>query len=243
MKRIAAAAVGVLAALLVASPALATEDPIVNTVHVISTPDDGDPAWARDTFDRTTTITGSGEDWLVEIVDEGTFTTGDVTGVFSGHATWLATGGSPNADIPATFDAIDRSGEATKGDFTSQWWTRFFGEGSTSTGIEGWEWTYSRCSGDAKVTRTENESGVNDVTYADLKSAVCPKATPSATPSATAAPTNPATGEPTGAAAAGGEGPSLPVTGAGVTTIAVVGVALVAAGVLLVARRRRRFEA
>ena len=65
LKRLAVA-VGVVAALLVPGVAHA-EDPIVNTVHVISTPDDGDPPWARDTFDRTTKITGSGEDWTVEI--------------------------------------------------------------------------------------------------------------------------------------------------------------------------------
>jgi LPXTG-motif cell wall-anchored protein len=90
-----------------------------------------------------------------------------------------------------------------------------------------------------------NKATVTSITFADTKyDLTCqPEATPSATPSASPSTTKAPAASSTSTAPVTGSGGSLPVTGAGVTTLAVVGVALIAGGVVLVARRRRRFEA
>lgn len=247
---LAAAAIGATAALAFAGPALA-DNPTVYTVHIKSTPDDGNPPWARDTLDRKTTISpGETEGtWTVTIDDDGTFSTagatktaegqtpvGEVTGTMTGHAEWSVTG--TLLTNPSTAE-IDRSTEATKGDFTSKWPARFFAEGATVGAIRDWTWTYST----GCETRTESE---DDGANGDITGKKCPSPTPSATPSASAskspAGAAPATTAPTTKA------PTLPVTGSAFPMVTAVGFAgggvLVGAGLWLFFRRRRvRFTA
>jgi hypothetical protein len=165
-------------ALAVASPALADDPLIEQTTKIISSPDDGCPPWARDTFTRTTTVVNGATEgtYTVTIVDDGTFTTqdgaktpgdasltitGDVTGHLHGTGYYTVTGTPLTpSQVQALTTTLDNSSDACKADVspektTSAWAKRYFGEGATSTGILGWTWTYST----ACEFRTENEQG------------------------------------------------------------------------------------
>ena len=88
--RLAATFGAVLALALLGTPANATSPThVTSTASIVSTPDDGCPAWARDTFTRTTKITDAEPEvkaadveaenhphaYLVAITDDGTFVT------------------------------------------------------------------------------------------------------------------------------------------------------------------------
>jgi len=233
-----------LSALMFGTPAFATEPSI--TVHVVSTPDDGTPPWARDTFDRSTKIVQLEDGYKVTFVDTGTFKTPDgLTGHLKGEGTFYVTGGTLKTNGGyVDGQTIDRSDVAVKDSFTSGWWKNFFDGEATSGGIKDWKWTYwTECE-----KRTETENGVEG----DYPSKLCPPPikipqSESPNPSHSLPSTSSAhTSTSTSAAAGVVGGPSLPVTGPSVWVFGAIGIFVVGFGVVLVmASRRRRstFEA
>lgn len=237
MKRFAAA-VGVLAALLVASPASATEKVCPDwTLHSITGTQWGDAAEGSTVQSASevdlTKPAGGGTEFLATGLDLVGVVTVDYS--LSENADWSAgavrlfayQSKTPNTlnDAPDAFVAADNmSGTLTLPDLEH-------------VGAVGVVYDASNVS-DGVVTFSDLKIDGKSVSFTD-----CPKATPSATPAATTpAATDPATSEPT--AVAGGEA-TLPKTGAGVATLAGIGGAVLLAGAALVVglRRRHRFEA
>lgn len=232
-----------------ATPAQAT-GPDVLKATIKDSPDDGCPAWARDTFTRTTTITAAGEGkYKVAIVDKGTFVTqkdaatpGDPAATIQAEATGTITGsgeftvtGTLIADLKQLDGKVfDNSGYACKSNVpaertTGNWPKQFFTEGAQVSGIDPWTWTYKT----ACEERTESSAAAAE---GNITGKVCP------TPPATTPPaTRPAADPTTPPAGAGG---GLPVTGAPILVIAGAGVLLVLAGggALMLLRRRATFE-
>lgn len=240
---VSAALVGV--SLLFAAPAYATTT--TNTVHVVSSPDDGNPPWARDTFDRKTTVTPTEIGFKVQFTDEGTFKTpAGLTGHLSGEGTFIVAGGSLKAESDLPPSEINRSSVDVKDDFTGTWWKRFISNGE-SAGIKDWKWVYTtECE-----KRIESESGGVEGEY---PSKVCPPAStsPTATPSpvkglpsfpASHSPkpsTSPSTSPGTVVIGNNGTGGnSLPVTGPGSALAIGAAVLLAGAGLIWVSRRRK----
>lgn len=155
-----AAAVGAL----LAAPAYATTPS--TTVHVVSSPDDGTPPWARDTFDRTTTVDTTGTGFKVSFTDDGTFRTpAGLTGHLHGEGSFVVTGGTKKTSgLP--HGTIDRSSVAVKDSFTGDWWKQFV-DGGTTPGIVDWKWTYKT----SCETRVETPAGA----VGDYPSKTCPK--------------------------------------------------------------------
>jgi len=251
MKRILLVLFGAAVALMFSAPAYATET-TTSTVHVVSSPDDGNPPWARDTFDRKTTVTKTETGWLIEFTDEGTFTTtGEepITGTLKGQGTFVVTGGTLRTELPS--GTIDRSDKDVKDDFTTGWWSKFItGEAAETAGISKWKWVYKTC----LETRTESESGGVE---GDYPTKFCPPPTKSPQTDESTSPKPkpshslpaPSTSTPAGGPVAGGAGSggsSLPVTGVPAGPILAAGAAVLlgGAGLLWAARRRRtRFTA
>ncbi len=172
---------------------------VTTTTHtqVISTPDDtvGSGPWARDTFERTTTVQSTDTGFKIQISDIGTFVTPTgVKGTVTGHGTFIVTGGTYNSDAKELLDdkTLDRSGVAVKDSFTGQWWSRFV-DGGASAGIEPWSWTYKSVCWDPKLVEVHTESSANG-SAGDRPSKVCP---PEPKPTATVKPT-PTKTHPTG---------------------------------------------
>lgn len=243
MKKILAFLMG-LSAVLFGTPAFATEPPI--TVHVVSTPDDGTPPWARDTFDRSTKIVQLEDGYKVTFVDTGTFKTPDgLVGQLKGEGTFYVTGGTRKTNGGyVDGQTIDRSDVAVKDSFTTNWWKNFFDGEATSGGIKDWKWTYwTECE-----KRTETENGVEG----DYPTKTCgphsPPPVQSSSPSGHPVSNKPSAHTSTSTSAAAGVvgGPSLPVTGPSVWVFGAVGIFVIGFGaVLVMASRRRRstFEA
>lgn len=226
---------------------------VTSKATVKNTPDDGCPAWARDTFLRTTTITGPADGkYKISIKDEGTFTTepgaktpGDatktiaakVTGTISGTGEFTVTGTLLGSEALAALDgktydnvSYDCKSDVPASKTTGQWPLKFFAAGATTTGIDPWKWTYTT----ACEKRTESSV---DGAAGNITGKVCP----SASPSVSAAPSvsNPAASPSIGAA-------SLPVTGSEPWRYAIAGVLVLAVGALFVLagrRRRKQFQA
>lgn len=156
-----AAAVGVLALTLAGAwPAHgATGTGWTSTAVITSSPDDGCPAWARDTFTRTTTITSLGEGkFRVTIGDVGTFTTnpkaagikGTAAGKLTGSGEFTVTGDLRNQAALKALNGktFSLAGHACKKDVpsdktTGNWPKQFFKAGAQVSGINPWKWTYS----------------------------------------------------------------------------------------------------
>jgi hypothetical protein len=260
-----------------ASAAYAT-DGVATKITITNTPDDGCPPgttpWARDTFTRTTVLQHKGgTTWDVQITDDGTFTTqpgaktpgdgaltitGGVTGKLHGTGHYTVTGTpKTEAEIKA-LGGWNNAAYACKPDVpaerqTGAWAKRFFTDGATSTGIEGWTWKYwTGCE-----KRTESTGGAEG----NITGKTCPapshswSKSPSASPSASKSASPSASVSASRSASAGataGATPtvtttpvadtgSLPVTGPGVGIIVATGLILVGGGgMLTVAARRRR---
>lgn len=228
----------------------ATAAPVVVSAQVKNSPDDGCPAWARDTFTRTTTITPSGEGTnKVVIKDAGTFVTqvgaktpGDasktigaaVTGTINGTGEFTVTGTLLDAPQLAllngkTYDngSYDCKQDVPAAKTTGQWPLQFFAQGATTTGIDPWTWTYKT----ACETRTESST---TEPVGNITGKVCPSASSSA--SATPSVSNPAPG-----ASPAAEAASLPVTGNRPWLYAAAGgVALLVGGFFVAVSRKRR---
>lgn len=186
------AAVGVIAVGAHPADATTTDVVAINTATIGNTPDDGCPAWARDTFQRKTVIrtTDAPGAYLIHIDDWGTFTTqagaktpGDATADIIGGATGHITGegefrviGTPKtvAEIQA-MGGFDNSAYACKGGgstpvpadrTTGQWPLRFFAPGATVDTITNWKWIYHRPCED----RIEQVSGA----VGNITGKVCP---------------------------------------------------------------------
>jgi LPXTG-motif cell wall-anchored protein len=227
------------------APAFATVT--THSTHVISSPDDGAPPWARDTFDRVTSVTPTDDGFLIQFSDDGTFTTpGGVTGKLHGEGTFKVTGGTLK---PGPFPAsIDRTDVLVKDSFTGEWWKNFVTEGQTA-GIVDWKWTYSthcwkRGYSEFRIETPEGAKG-------EYPSKVCP-AKPShshsASPSPSVSSAQPSSGAvtPSTSHTTVVGGPSLPVTGPSIGILAGIGGVVIIGGlVALWASRRRRatFEA
>jgi hypothetical protein len=248
-----------------------------HVTHIISSPDDGCPVWARDTFDRTTKIEKMSEGvYKVTITDSGAFVTqagahtpGDASLTFAtsfsgtlhgtGHYTVTGTPKTPT-QVEALPTTLNNSAYACKADVpgdrtTGNWPKRYFADGATVTGIEGWVWKYDTwCE-----HRVETPSGAHgNITKACVQpshshetKSPCPSGSvtsPAASPTTTA-PQSPytspvGTGTPTAhtsttpVASTG----SLPVTGPGAGILAAIGGALVLGGATLVFMLRQRRE-
>lgn len=139
---------------------------VTSTATIRNAPDDGNPAWARDTFTRTTTIT-PGEKagtYLVKIADKGTFKThkgakspNDAgtkmrkdTGTLTGSGEFTVTGAKLRGHngLNRLDGRIYHEGKyATKADVptkftTAHWALQFFKKGAQGSGITNWTWTY-----------------------------------------------------------------------------------------------------
>lgn len=161
--------VGLMVAGLLTAPAGAAET-VTSTTVIKNTPDDGTPPWARDTLNRRTTITESGENtYKVVVTDQGTFKTarkqdaaktpGDagqtikrrVTGDLNGTMTFTVTGKLKGKRGLAALQARDGFGYnhrrfAAKADVpasrqSGKWALRYFRKGAT-IGDFTWNWSY-----------------------------------------------------------------------------------------------------
>lgn len=125
---------------------------LTSTVKVSNDPDSGNHGnWATDNFTRVTTISKSGNAWLVHVVDTGTFTTipGGVspesgtplpnksfTGSFTGYDNFTVDGkDAPTCDkVPTSINGAPN---------TSGWPLRFFCNITANCVHQGsWGWTY-----------------------------------------------------------------------------------------------------
>ena len=126
--------------------------------QLISTPDNGCPAWARDTFTRTTKITETAVVGVYEvnIADAGTISTGAALNSLEGHIVgggdYTITGTlKPPVEIAAiNGDTFDFGVYPCKTDVptasgTNSWPLRFFEAGAINSGIDPWGWTYILC--------------------------------------------------------------------------------------------------
>lgn len=262
--RTAAIALGVLVGTLTltAAPALAVGTTIV---HVVDSPDDGTPPWARDTFTRTTSFAPIEGGFSVTIWDNGSFKTEDgVVGKLDGTGTWKITGGT--AKTPSLPGTINRSSVAVKDSFTGNWWKNFVEGGEVKSFT--WEWKYKSECWKASYRQTRTESSANGVSGA-YPSKVCPpkptpsasvsssaSASPSASASASASTSTSASASASGSvrpsssspAGAGGfttmpnsgGGDSLPVTGPSMGLLISFGIAVIGTGAVLTMLFRRR---
>jgi hypothetical protein len=236
-------------ALMIGAPvaAMATSPAHSTTVHIVSTPDDGNPPWARDTMSRKTTVTEVSGGYKVTIVDKGTFVTpAGIEGSLNGGGTWMIAGGMLRA-TPDTTSTIDRSGATEKGTFTGSWWQRFLTGGESVT--FSWGWTY------ATDCQTRTESSAAGV-QGDYPSKACPtKPTPSVSvsSSASASPTSSHSASASVSSTSHGTGPSTSTSAAGTGALAITGpngwvMGAAAAGLILdgiaafVLTRRRRIN-
>lgn len=164
---------------------------------------------------------------------EGTFV-GGATAKLYAPAHWCSFRGDK-------YDGVEVSGSETGS--TSEFIVKLFKKNGYPTIVakhEGglltkWEWKYTRC---AKTSGEEVWVNGKAGNSGDVRGTACP--TPSASPSPTTAaptPTRPST-SPVGGTAGGGD---LPLTGPGVTAVALGGLALLVAGAVavMIARRRR----
>lgn len=166
---LASTAVAALLCGLVAVPAGADTAPVTSTATIRNTPDDGSPAWARDTFARRTTITPGQEagTYTVKITDTGSFHTvkGSAspndpaviikrkdTGTISGSGEFTVTNATLKGHngLNALDGKVFANGKyATKADVpaarsTDKWALQFFKPGAVSTSIQNWAWAYTR---------------------------------------------------------------------------------------------------
>lgn len=168
--------------------------------QVVSTPDDtvGSGPWARDTFERTTTVQSTDTGFKIQISDVGTFITPTgVKGTVTGHGTFVVTGGTYNSDH-GMGGTINRSSVAAKDSFTGAWWKNFV-DGGSSAGIEPWSWTYKSKCWDPKFVEVHTESSANG-SAGERPSKVCPPEptkSPTASPSPSKSPTVKPTVKPT----------------------------------------------
>jgi hypothetical protein len=181
----AAAVIGVLTLSLAgAGSAQATGPTWTSTATIKSSPDDNCPAWARDTFVRTTVITPLGEDtFKVTIADKGTFTTnptaagikGKATGALVGSGEFTVSGELRNqVALKALNDkAFNLAGFACKANVpadktTGNWPKQFFKDGAKVSGISPWRWTYTT------ACETKVESSVASENSGAMTGKVCP---------------------------------------------------------------------
>jgi len=147
------------------------DEVVSSTTTIKHTPDDGNPPWARDSLNRVTTITKTGEGtYEAKVTDTGTFTTarkadgaktpGDasqtikrrVTGDLNGVMTFEVTGTLKGERALAALQAKDDLGYnhkrfATKQDVpasrqSGKWAARYFKEGAQVT-LTSYEWKYT----------------------------------------------------------------------------------------------------
>lgn len=258
--RLALVALGaaVLGSLAITTPAQATVS--TWTVNVLHSPDDtvdGAP-WARDTFNRVTSVSEIEGGFQVSIWDSGNFKTpAGVTGTLDGQGTWKITGGQrKSVSLPTSFDRAD---VPAKDSFTGEWWKRFVKDGATPAAVAEftWKWTYKSVCWKKDLEQTRIEDSANG-SLGERPNKVCPpkpgETTPPTTKPTTAPPTtDPTTAPPTGtkpptkptksvsSSPAAVAGPSLPLTGPGIGAIVGVGalVLLTGAGLLVATRRRK----
>lgn len=138
------------------TPAAGTDDDVQVVTQIDSTPDNGCPAWARDTMVRTTNL-HPGEDGVeVSFHDDGTFETSDGReGTFGGDATYQKLDGAVTA-LEGAQDSLDNSGFPCKTDVPADrtvgnWPLRYVDTQDTPE-LKTWEWTYTLCG----VSFTEN---------------------------------------------------------------------------------------
>lgn len=116
-------------------------------------PENSSPAWAIDSFTRTTKIRyATGGNWAVRIHDSGTFTTvkgvksdsGDlITNKVTGHFSGVGDFTAKSKYGHLTCDQATEHFSGTKVPSTSTWVLHLLPKGATTPGITNWEWTYS----------------------------------------------------------------------------------------------------
>lgn len=165
---------------LVSLSAPAQAAPLYHLVQAVtSTPDDGTPPWARDTFTRTTDITRvDANTYRLAVTDAGTFTSpagvtspnstatlahaipsGGFTGSFSFVVTGALKSAAQLAAVTPTFDygsVTDKNNPDPALPTTGGWYKQYFADPTTTQGLYGWTWTYTT----ACESMTETEAGV-----------------------------------------------------------------------------------
>jgi hypothetical protein len=237
-------AVAVIAGVLAfgASPAQA-DDTETFVGSVTNAPDNHCPTWARDSFERTTTITQTGVAGVYDVRQEidGTWvSTADAErkGTLTGFVEYTVSG-TLRADAESVTDDVDLSTVACKSDNTAPnttgtWALRYFEPGATAGGITDWEYVYDTACTDPFV-----EDAASAAVGWESFTVPCPEPTVP-TPTVEPSPSTGSTTEPTPVAASGDD-EALPVTGFSWRGLLPVGgAALVVLGALALLVRRRK---
>jgi LPXTG-motif cell wall-anchored protein len=234
--------------LALAAPASAT-DPNSGTTQITGAPDGGHHGdWASDDFTRYTTVAKDDDGYTVTINDDGHFTTfagaasprngvtlpdAPVTGTLKGQMTFHVV-----SEVAPDTGLLPKSVNGKPN--TSDWPRRLFPPNTdvaiTSTG---YTWTYATdC--ESWTDSSDNNDGSDD-SAGDVTGKACPTTSPSTSASPSSSGAVPVTASASSTATAV---PTLPVTGAPLTGVLVLGVAVLVGGAVLVtvSRRRRRTE-
>lgn len=140
-----------------ATPSGGTEDNGTQVVtHIIETPDNGCPAWARDSMARTTTVEKTYHGVKVSFHDAGVFKLPDGRqGTLVGDVRFNKLDGEVRSDLPDD-DNLDNTAYGCKtdvpGDRTVGQWPLRYVDTQDTPELKTWEWTYTLCG----VSFTEN---------------------------------------------------------------------------------------